>query len=87
MTSLAGAIFNVSRWRYRKVPGDPLTNRIEVSDAAELPEVSRLAAQGFIQYSATRMTGGEVRVTSERPAPDRIVFTLRNRRPSGAPSA
>jgi hypothetical protein len=80
MTSLAGAIFNVSRWRYRRHPDDPNVNRIEVSEAAELPEVSRLAAQGFIEYTASRLTETDVRVTSERPAPDRIVFTLRSAR-------
>ena len=77
MTSLAGAIFNVSRWRYRKHPEDPNVNRIEVTEATELPDVSRLAAQGFIEYTASRLTGVTVRVTSERPTPDRIVFTLR----------
>jgi hypothetical protein len=55
-------------------------NRIEVSEAAELPEVSRLAAQGFIEYTASRLTGADMRVTSERPTPDRIVFTLRSPR-------
>jgi hypothetical protein len=80
MTSLAGAIFNVSRWRYRRHPEDPNVNRIEVSEAAELPEVSRLAAQGFIEYTASRLTGADMRVTSERPTPDRIVFTLRSPR-------
>ena len=87
MTSLAGAIFNVSRWRYRRHPEDPNVNRIEVSEAADLPEVSRLAAQGFIEYTAARLTGADVRVTSERPAPDRIVFTLRSPRASGTSPA
>jgi hypothetical protein len=79
LTSLAGAIFNVSRWRYRNQPGDPTSNRIEVSEAAELPEVSRLAAQGFIEYAASRISGSDVRVSSERPSPDRIVFTLESK--------
>jgi hypothetical protein len=87
MTSIAGAIFNVSRWRYYRDPEDPNLNRIEISEATELPEVSRLAAQGFIEYTASRLTGADVRVTSERPAPDRIVFTLRNPRESGAAPA
>jgi hypothetical protein len=87
MTSLANAIFNVSRWRYRRHPEDPNVNRIEVSEAAELPEVSRLTAQGFIEYMASRLTGANVRVTSERPTPDRIVFTLRSKPGSRASSA
>ena len=80
LTSLAGAIFNVSRWRFCNEPDDPSVNRIEVSEAGELPDVSRLAAQGFIEYAATRIAGAPVRVASERPSPDRIVFTLRSRR-------
>jgi len=88
MTTLAAAIFNVSRWRYRKDSDGPNENRrIEVSEASDLPEVSRLAAQGFIQYMASRLTGVEVRVTSERRTPDLIVFTLRSPHASGTPSA
>jgi hypothetical protein len=87
LTSLAGAIFNVSRWRYRNQPGDPSVNRIEVSEAAELPDVSRLAAQGFIEYAASRISGSKVRVSSERPTLDRIVFTLRSGPSRGAASA
>jgi hypothetical protein len=77
MTSLASAIFNVSRWRYRRHPEDLYVNRIEVTAARDLPEVSRWAAQGFIEYMASRMTGLTVQVTSERPTRDRIVYTLR----------
>lgn len=77
MTSLASSIFNVSRWRYRRHPEDVNVNRIEVTGARDLPEVARWAAQGFIEYMASRMTGVTVLVTSERPAPERIVYTLR----------
>jgi len=76
MTTLAGAIFNVSRWRY---VGDPSasSSRIEVSEAEALPEVSRWAAQGFVEYTTSRLSGVSTHVSSERPTPDRIVFTLR----------
>jgi hypothetical protein len=77
MASLAGAIFSVSRWRFEVDPLDPRVQRIQVSEAAALPEVSRLAAQGFVEYTATRLTGAPIAVTSERPTRDRIVFTLR----------
>jgi len=81
VTSLAGAIFNVSRWRFEVDPDDERVHRILVSEAAELPEVSRLAAQGFVEYTATRLSGVALRVESERVARDRIVFTLRLRSP------
>jgi hypothetical protein len=77
MTSLAGAIFNVSRWRYVGDPHRADTTRIEVSEAEALPEVSRWAAQGFVEYTTSRLSGVTTRVTSGRPTPDRIVFTLR----------
>jgi hypothetical protein len=77
MTSLAGAIFSVSRWRY--ILETEGTSRIEVSEAEALPEVSRWAAQGFVEYTASRLAGVTTVVSSERPAPDRIVFTLRQR--------
>lgn len=80
IASLAGAIFNVSHWRFRVDPQDPAVHRIEVSEAEALPEVSRLAAQGFIEYTATRLSGGPVRVASERVGRGRIVFTLRPER-------
>ena len=79
VTSLAGAIFNVSRWRFTIDPDDDRLHRIEVSEAAALPEVSRLAAQGFIEYTASRLSGTPLRVESERIARDRIVFKLRVR--------
>src|SRR5262245_30606378 len=81
VTSLAGAIFNVSRWRFEVDPRDARLHRIHVSEAADLPEVSRLAAQGFIEYTASRLAGVPLRVESERVAPDQIVFTLRLRAP------
>jgi len=82
VTSLAGAIFNVSRWRFAVDPDEPAVHRIEASEAAELPEVSRLAAQGFVEYTASRLSGAPIRVTSERVGRDLIVFTLRLARPS-----
>jgi hypothetical protein len=85
VTSLAGAIFNVSRWRFEIDPDDDRLQRIEVSEAEALPEVSRLAAQGFVEYTASRLAGAPIRVESERVGRDRIVFRLRVRRPAGAP--
>ena len=80
VASLAGAIFNVSRWRFVVDPSDPTLHRIEVSEAADLPEVSRLASQGFLEYTVSRLAGAPVRVGSTRIGLDRIVFTLRAER-------
>lgn len=80
IASIAGAIFNVSEWRFRVDPADSSIHRIEVNGAQDLPEVSRLAAQGFIEYTASRLAGRPLRVTSERVGRDFIVFTLRQGR-------
>jgi hypothetical protein len=77
MASLAGAIFSFTTWRFVADAENRGEHRIEVSDAAALPEVARFAAQGFIEYVSTRLAKAHVRVTSERPAPDRIVFQLK----------
>jgi len=77
MASLAGAIFNFSTWRFVADPENRGGHRIEVTDAAVLPEVARFAAQGFIEYASTRLAKAPVRVTSQRPTPDRVVFQLR----------
>ena len=50
--------------------------RIEASEATELPEVARLAAQGFIEHAASRVAGVPFTVKSARVSDDRIVFTL-----------
>ena len=84
VSSLAGAIFNVSRWRF--TVDSEAVHRIEVSEAEELPEVSRLAAQGFVEYTASRLAGGPVRVSSERLGRGRIVFTLRLDRAARGPT-
>ena len=76
MASLSGAIFNFSRWRFEVASQDPVVYRIEASEATELPEVARLAAQGFIEHAASRVAGVPFTVKSARVSDDRIVFTL-----------
>ncbi|MDJ0853394.1 MAG: hypothetical protein QNK04_33940 [Myxococcota bacterium] len=76
ITSLSGAIFNFSVWTFRAGPmrGDWV---VEVTEAEALPEVARHAAQGFIQYAARRISPQRAPVvSSERVAPDRVVFTI-----------
>lgn len=71
MTTLSGSVLNFSRWRYR-VEGDEAV--IEVTEAAALPEVMRLAAMGMIGCIAGRVRSRKVHVRSERPTLDRVVF-------------
>jgi len=76
MATLAGAIFNFSRWRFEVVDAARRIYLIEVTEASALPEVARLAAEGFIGYVSSRLSDAPTRITSERPDPDRIVFRL-----------
>jgi hypothetical protein len=80
VASLSGAIFNVSRWRFSIDPHDAMVHRIEASEAAELPDVACHAAQGFVEYTATRLSGAPVRVTWERVGRGGVLFTLRRGR-------
>lgn len=70
--SLSGAIYNFTRWRYEAADLGSFT--IMVEEAEAFPEVSRFTTQGFIAYTAERISGRPTQVTSERPAPQRVLF-------------
>ncbi|TMA32184.1 MAG: hypothetical protein E6J87_13630 [Deltaproteobacteria bacterium] len=77
ITTLSGAIFNCTRWKYRV---EETGSVIEVSEAEALPEVSVWAARGFLEYVVSRLRRVETRVTATRVAPDRIEFWFEVRR-------
>ena len=77
ITTLSGAIFNFTRWKYRV---EETGSVIEVSEAEALPEVSVWAARGFLEYVVSRLRRVETRVTATRVAPDRIEFWFEVRR-------
>jgi hypothetical protein len=70
--SLSGAIYNFGEWQYRSEHAGHF--EIVVSDARDFPEAARLTAAGFIRCMASRIAAAPAEVTSERPAPDRVVF-------------
>jgi hypothetical protein len=76
ITTLSGAIFNFTRWAYRA--GEP-DSWIEVTEAADWPEVSVWAARGFLEYVVSRLRRTETRVEAKRVAPDRVEFHFRVR--------
>lgn len=76
LTSLAGTMFNFMRWEYESQDGGR-TSRVIVSEAADWPEVMRFACEGFIETLVSASGGHPVRVTSQRPTPDRVVFDIR----------
>ena len=72
-TTLASVIYNFTKWTYEAV--EPGTFRIVVDEAREFPEVCRFTAQGTMEYTSCTLSKSNVRVTSERATPDRIVYT------------
>jgi len=75
LVRMAEVLFNFMRFRYEGTASDANSFRIEVEDAAALPDVLRYLVQGGIQHFSERTSGRPVRVTSERPTPDRITYT------------
>jgi len=77
LVKLAELVLNFSRWTFH---GSSLADfRIEVSEATDYSDHARHSATGFMEVLCEEIFGKRVRIASERPAPDRILF-----RPSGA---
>jgi hypothetical protein len=74
MMGIGKLLYNFTAWNFRAVEGE--IYEIEVIDARDYPEPARYTAQGFLCSFARRASGREMRVTSSRPTPDRIVFRI-----------
>ena len=77
ITTLSGAIFNFTRWKYRV---EETGSVIEVSEAEALPEVSVWAARGFLEYVVSRLRRVDTSVAATRVARDRVEFRFQVRR-------
>lgn len=75
MINLSRTLYNFTDWSFASDP-DGRTHQLDVREAAAFPEVSRIVVEGFIDAIATRGLKLHARVSSARPAPDRIVFRL-----------
>jgi hypothetical protein len=73
MASLSGAIFNFGTWTFRDTPRG---YEVEVGDSAALPDVARMAIEGFLEVMTERTSRREVRVRSRRTAPGVVVFHI-----------
>jgi hypothetical protein len=71
ITTLSGAIFNFTKWRYRTENDHAV---IEVTEAEALPDVSIQAASGFLEYVVSRLRQSETPVVATRPTRDRVEF-------------
>ena len=74
LVNLAPLLFNFSKWSFASESRSSRLFRVEVSEAREFPEVLRYMAQGVVEFLATRVQGRPVKVVSERPEPDLVVF-------------
>lgn len=75
MLGIGQLLYNFTQWSFAELPGDVF--EISAGDAAEFPEAARETAHGFLAYYASRASGQEAVVESERPKPDCIVFRIR----------
>lgn len=71
--TIADELYNFTRWS-GEIDEDGLGYTVRVEDAADYPEVARWVAQGFLERGAVYVTSNPVRVSSERPSPDRVIF-------------
>ena len=71
--TIADALYNFTRWS-GEIDDDELGYTVTVEDAADYPDVARWVAQGFLERGAVYVTSNPVRVSSQRPSPDRVTF-------------
>lgn len=74
MMTLSNAMFNFSHWEFVAHQDQSGPFSIHVSDAAALPDATRVLLQGFIEHVFNQFTDVPVRVTSSRPSPESILF-------------
>ena len=76
--TLAKLMMDFSRWELLPYEnGDKSHFVIDVTEAGPMPDVLRYTSQGFIERVSELMVGGPMKVTSERPTPDHVIFTGR----------
>jgi hypothetical protein len=77
LVTLGSAFYNFMQWEY--VAGEDASQfTIHVTDAAAWCEELRFISEGFMEVVASRSSQREFRITSERVAPDHVVFRGRS---------
>jgi hypothetical protein len=76
VSKISGLLYNFTRWSVDE-PENAMVLHVVVDDAKAFVDECRYTAQGFVAYAATLMAGGPVKVTSARPTPNQIVYTVR----------
>ena len=76
MVHLSKALYGGTRWS-ASYSGEDHKAEITIDDAREFPESARHAAQGFVKVLFENVESAKVEVSSHRPKPDRIVYSIR----------
>ncbi|HTO69825.1 MAG TPA: hypothetical protein VMR31_08195 [Myxococcota bacterium] len=77
VSAVSGLMYNFTKWSVEDAE-NPDGFRIVVEDAEDLVDECRFTAQGFVKFAATLLgDGASVKISSARPTPDRIVYTIR----------
>jgi len=76
LVTLGSAFYNFMRWQFidGKAPGH---FTVDVTEAADWSEELRHITAGFIEAATSGAMGLSIRVTSERPTPDHVIFRAR----------
>lgn len=75
VAKISGLLYNFTRWSVDE-PQNPGTFHVIVDDAKDFADECRFTAQGFVLFAASMIAGKKVKISSTRPAPDRIVYTV-----------
>jgi len=76
VSKISGLLYNFTRWSVDE-PENARVLHVTVDDAKDFADECRYTAQGFVAFAATMMAGGPVKITSARPTPNQIVYTVR----------
>ena len=82
---ISGLLYNFTRWSVEETT-NPNAFQIVVDDAKDFADECRWTAQGFVAYAATLLAGAPVKLTSTRPTPDRIVYSVRRAAARASPA-
>jgi len=76
VAKISGLLYNFTRWSVDDRENES-TFHVIVDDAKDFADECRYTAQGFVSFAASMIAGSPVKISSQRPTPDRIIYTVR----------
>ena len=77
-TTMGAVLYNFTKWSFEALP-ERGGFQIRIDGARAFPDVLRWVGEGFIEYTSRHQSANKklkIEVSSARPAPDRIVYTV-----------